>query len=218
MLAIARSFESTGRAVLAISVVLVAQFGLMTTSDFLPTSNFGLMVAVGLLSGQAAELLLLPALLVLKDGPRRAAAPSRRTANVPVDGAGAWAQTELLPRPEAILPEDLGSGETWSPTRQLGMATANQSSEIVLVCHGDTCKALGAETIARRLDDEFANTGSGEPETRALIVKTTCLGCCQRAPVVQVVAGHYCAAQDHADIVRRVREQLLRGHPAGEST
>jgi len=32
VLAIARSFESSGRAVLAISVVLVAQFGLMTTS------------------------------------------------------------------------------------------------------------------------------------------------------------------------------------------
>lgn len=66
--AIARSFESSGRAVLAISVLLVAQFGLLATSDFIPTANFGLMVAAGLLAGQLFELLLLPALLLVKDG------------------------------------------------------------------------------------------------------------------------------------------------------
>lgn len=66
--AIARSFESSGRAVLAISVLLVAQFALLSTSSFIPTANFGLMTAVGLLAGQLFELLLLPALLLLKDG------------------------------------------------------------------------------------------------------------------------------------------------------
>lgn len=66
--AIARSFESSGRAVLAISVLLVAQFGLLANSAFIPTANFGLMTAVGLLAGQVFELLLLPALLLIKDG------------------------------------------------------------------------------------------------------------------------------------------------------
>lgn len=75
--AIARSFESSGRAVLAISVLLVAQFGLLANSAFIPTANFGLMTAVGLLAGQVFELLLLPALLLIKDGrsPRRMASP-----------------------------------------------------------------------------------------------------------------------------------------------
>lgn len=72
--AIARSFESSGRAVLATSVLLVAQFGLLATSDFIPTSNFGLMTAVGLIAGQLFELLLLPALMLLKDGRRGKAA------------------------------------------------------------------------------------------------------------------------------------------------
>ena len=66
--AIARSFESSGRAVLAISVLLVAQFGLLANSAFIPTAHFGLMTAVGLLAGQLFELLLLPALLLIKDG------------------------------------------------------------------------------------------------------------------------------------------------------
>lgn len=74
--AIARSFESSGRAVLAISLLLVAQFGLLATSAFIPTANFGLMTAVGLLAGQVFELLLLPALLLIKDGRRRAAVPA----------------------------------------------------------------------------------------------------------------------------------------------
>lgn len=66
--AIARSFESSGRAVLAVSLLLIAQFGLLSFSGFIPTANFGLMTAVGLFSGQLFELLLLPALLLMKDG------------------------------------------------------------------------------------------------------------------------------------------------------
>lgn len=70
--AIARSFESSGRAVMAVSLLLVVQFGLMTASNFIPTANFGLMTAVGLFSGQLFELLLLPALLLMKDGRKKA--------------------------------------------------------------------------------------------------------------------------------------------------
>lgn len=70
--AIARSFESSGRAVLAVSLLLIAQFGLLSFSGFIPTANFGLMTAVGLFSGQLFELLLLPALLLMKDGRKQA--------------------------------------------------------------------------------------------------------------------------------------------------
>jgi predicted RND superfamily exporter protein len=69
--AIARSFESSGRAVMAVSLLLVVQFGLLIFSDFIPTANFGLMTSVGLFSGQLFELLLLPALLLLKDGRKK---------------------------------------------------------------------------------------------------------------------------------------------------
>lgn len=69
--AIARSFESSGRAVLAVSLLLIAQFGLLSFSNFIPTANFGLMTATGLFSGQLFELLLLPALLLMKDGRKK---------------------------------------------------------------------------------------------------------------------------------------------------
>lgn len=63
--AVLRSFEASGRAVLAIGVILIVQFLLLTASRFQPTVDFGLMSATGLVAGQLFELLLLPALLVL---------------------------------------------------------------------------------------------------------------------------------------------------------
>jgi predicted RND superfamily exporter protein len=65
VLALARSFEASGRAVVAISLLLVSQFLLLTGSDFQPTAHFGMLTATGLLAGQIFELLLLPALIVL---------------------------------------------------------------------------------------------------------------------------------------------------------
>ncbi|MFA5243322.1 MAG: MMPL family transporter [Sulfuricella sp.] len=62
---LARSFEASGRAVVAISILLVAQFMLLVSSSFQPTSHFGLLTSAGLLAGQLLELLLLPALIVL---------------------------------------------------------------------------------------------------------------------------------------------------------
>ncbi|GAA6143123.1 MMPL family transporter [Hydrogenophaga sp. 5NK40-0174] len=62
---IARSIDVAGKAVLATSVLLVAQFMLLTASNFVPSVHFGLLTATGLIAGQVLELVLLPALLVL---------------------------------------------------------------------------------------------------------------------------------------------------------
>lgn len=64
--AIIRSMESSGRAVIAISMVLIAQFILLGASDFRPTAHFGLLCAAGLFAGQIFELLLMPALLGMR--------------------------------------------------------------------------------------------------------------------------------------------------------
>jgi len=51
--AIARSFESTGPAVMGISLLLIAQFGMLAMSNFIPTANFGLMTAIPILLAHA---------------------------------------------------------------------------------------------------------------------------------------------------------------------
>jgi uncharacterized protein len=52
--------------VVAISIILIAQFSLLGLSDFRPTAHFGMLCAVGLFAGQLFELLLMPALLGLR--------------------------------------------------------------------------------------------------------------------------------------------------------
>jgi len=64
--AIIRSVEASGRAVIAISIILIAQFSLLGLSDFRPTAHFGMLCAVGLFAGQVFELLLMPPLLGLR--------------------------------------------------------------------------------------------------------------------------------------------------------
>lgn len=62
---LARSARVTGRAVVATSLLLIAQFLVLVGSDFRPTASFGLLAATGLLAAQVMDLLLLPALIVL---------------------------------------------------------------------------------------------------------------------------------------------------------
>jgi hypothetical protein len=96
--AIARSFDATGRAVMATSAILVGQFLLLAMSDFVPTANFGLMTATGLAAGLAFELLLLPGLLVLAYGKARSsAAPACQSA-----GSVTMPTTGLDPAPDAV--------------------------------------------------------------------------------------------------------------------
>ena len=63
---LSHGMESAGRAVMATAVVLIAQFSLLSLSDFRPTAHFGMLCAVGLFSGEVFELLLMPALLSLR--------------------------------------------------------------------------------------------------------------------------------------------------------
>lgn len=60
-----RTYRQSGRAVVATTLILSAQFLLLVASSFVPTEEFGLLTAVGLVSALAFDLLLLPALLVV---------------------------------------------------------------------------------------------------------------------------------------------------------
>ena len=190
--AIARSFESSGRAVLATSLLLIAQFGLLSTSDFVPTANFGLMTAVGLAAGQAFELLLLPALLLMKDGRRRAgrgAAPAAQTGS---DGHGpAPASVSASAIPNLVVRE-----------------------RRVLVCHGDPCLEAGADEAWERLRAERDRLGLLDTPCRVLLTKSGCLGPCRLAPVMQVFPeGVYYCELDAYSLERIAAEHLQGGRP-----
>ncbi len=212
LLAIARSFESSGRAVLAITVLLVAQFMLLTTSDFIPTANFGLMTAVGLFAGQLAEMLLLPALLVLKDA--RRSTPKARRAAARVDAvATEWAPTEIYHRapagPPAAAPVSQPEFAPPSPAAS-APPQGGAMERRVLVCQGNECMACGAATVWQRLNAEKPRLEEPGLGGRVLLTTTSCLGPCEGAPVVQVYpGGRYFRGPDAVRLVRSVCDHLL---------
>ncbi|RMG31283.1 MAG: RND transporter [Gammaproteobacteria bacterium] len=70
VVALARTYRHAGRAVTTTTLILCAQFFLMTASRFVPTAHFGLLTGVGLLAALVFDLLVLPALLMALHGRR----------------------------------------------------------------------------------------------------------------------------------------------------
>lgn len=198
--AIARSFDASGRAVMATAAILIGQFGLLTASEFVPTSNFGLMTAVALTSGLAFELLLLPALLLLWHGrhlrpPVRPVAARRRTPpGMPRGVRGAVPVAPSSPR--------------------VGQAS---SAPHVLVCYGEDCKDAGAQVLWRHLRREEKRQIAQHPASALRLTKTSCLGQCAFAPVVQVYPEGVIYGPLQGDKLTRVlHEHLRQGEPVAE--
>jgi hypothetical protein len=63
--ALARAYRQVGRAVTTTTLILCAQFMVLTASAFVPTAHFGLLTSVGLLTAWLFDILLLPAILML---------------------------------------------------------------------------------------------------------------------------------------------------------
>ncbi|MDD0853854.1 MMPL family transporter [Halobacteriovorax sp. GB3] len=59
------TIQKTGRAVGATTIILCAQFLILSFSSFVPTKNFGLLTSLGLLVALFADVHLLPAMVVL---------------------------------------------------------------------------------------------------------------------------------------------------------
>lgn len=187
--AIARSFESSGRAVLATSLLLISQFALLSTSSFVPTANFGLMTAVGLASGQLFELLLLPALLLLKDA--RGRRPPAKPAIAPPPNSSGGPLT--LPAPLVAVPRRL------------------------LVCRSGPCNAAGAAGLWKHLSDEHERLNLASTAPALMFTRSSCLGPCKLAPVVQVYPeGVYYCAIDNLTLDRVLDEHLLGGQVVDE--
>ena len=195
VLAIVRSFESSGRAVLAISVLLISQFALLSTSSFVPTANFGLMTAVGLAAGQLFELLLLPALLLLKD--------ARRPASPRADG-------------RARSPAPAAPGAPSDPALTLP-APPQAAARRLLVCRSGPCNAAGAAAMWKHLSDEHERLSLASTAPALLFTRSSCLGPCKMAPVVQVYPeGVYYCAVDTLALDRVLDEHLLSGQVVEE--
>lgn len=81
----------------------------------------------------------------------------------------------------------------------------------VLVCQGGPCNDVGAALVWGRLRNEQARLGLRETASM-MSAKTSCLGPCNLAPVVQVYPeGVYYGGVDEAGIDRIIAEHLVGG-------
>lgn len=69
-IAIGTAYDRAGRAITLTTLILVIQFGILGFSDFTPSRNFGLLVAMGLLAAWILDMLVLPSAILEKDGTR----------------------------------------------------------------------------------------------------------------------------------------------------
>ncbi|GMQ89556.1 MAG: MMPL family transporter [Gammaproteobacteria bacterium] len=63
--ALARTYNQAGRAVVTTTIILSAQFMILISSSFQPTTHFGLLTSIGLWAALVFDLLLLPAIIIL---------------------------------------------------------------------------------------------------------------------------------------------------------
>ena len=206
-LALARSFQNSGRAVLAISVLLTAQFALLATSDFIPTANFGLMTAVGLLAGQAAELLLLPALLVLRDGrkPRVQRSPAGHQRALP-SGMRMPAPSETLWPPAEQPSSGLEAPQEVAPTPP---SPTVAPTGLVLVCRGEVCRAKGSETVWEQCRDAYVMAKATGRPLQAVPVESPCLRRCEHAPVVLLANDPSAMDADDVDVLATLAKAAM---------
>lgn len=239
--AIVRSYDAAGRAVLATSAVLIAQFGLLATSSFVPTANFGLMTATGLLTGLVFELLILPPLLLAvfhRGGRGRVAArpaagagdahadtiaDSTATAFAPTEFAPEWAPTQWQPRADAD--RDASASAPSAPAAMLAPAAALPPAPAtaplaarVLICTGARCREAGGRVVLRHLQEEQRRTaGDLEGADSWHLTRTSCLGPCRHAPVMQIYpAGTVYGALDRERVDHIVASHLVAGQPVME--
>lgn len=77
--AILRTTSHAGRAVMTTTIILAAQFMILLTSAFIPTSNFGMLTSIGLIAALLFDLLVLPAILILLYKNKQLAKPAEAT-------------------------------------------------------------------------------------------------------------------------------------------
>lgn len=64
--ALMETYQESGKAVIITSLILSAQFCVLIFSNFIPLRNFGLLTTIGIITALVFDLVLLPALLILK--------------------------------------------------------------------------------------------------------------------------------------------------------
>ncbi|MDP1841229.1 MAG: (2Fe-2S) ferredoxin domain-containing protein [Reyranella sp.] len=129
-----------------------------------------------------------------------------------------WPEIRIAPFPDRDLLDGLGRAADTEPVVLSTEAGAAEGSVVpaqkrrVLVCLGAPCIRAGAETVWGHLRNEQKRLGLRTAGEGTMSARTSCLGPCNLAPVVQVwPEGTLYGGIDEAGIDRIVEHHLQKG-------
>lgn len=130
-----------------------------------------------------------------------------------------WPEIRIAPFPDRDLLDGLGRAADTGPVLLDPAAVATAEGSIVpaqmrrvLVCLGAPCIRAGAETVWGHLRNEQKRLGLRTAGEGTMSARTSCLGPCNLAPVVQVwPEGTLYGGIDEAGVDRVVEHHLLKG-------
>jgi (2Fe-2S) ferredoxin len=106
---------------------------------------------------------------------------------------------------------DLTGGSAAAATDEKPAQTPAPVPRRVLACHGNDCKRAGATSVWRQLREKQQGWRAAETGSVLQLTKTSCLGPCRFAPVVQVFPeGTYYGLLDGPAL-----DKVVEGHLAG---
>lgn len=180
-------------------------------------------VVLGLLNEPIAEILFVPLLLPME--PAFAAWLTRTLQRWRAEHPGPWPVLRIgagLSQGSAIadlLSEQIDAARDAVPVSQPQKANLAGSlvpalKRRVLVCQGGPCMAAGADMIWGHLRNEQARLGLREAGEGTMSAKTSCLGPCNLAPVLQVwPEGTIYGGVDEAGVDAIIAAHLQSGEP-----
>ncbi len=133
--------------------------------------------------------------------------------------------TLCMPPGDTLAADALVHGLLQSPAIPIGApATASPAGSVippqkrrVLVCQGGPCNHAGAAMVWGHLRNEQKRLDLRQAGDGMMSARTSCLGPCHLAPVVQVFPeGTWYGGVDEAGIDRIIESHLLRGEPVAE--
>ncbi|MDP3318926.1 MAG: (2Fe-2S) ferredoxin domain-containing protein [Bosea sp. (in: a-proteobacteria)] len=178
-------------------------------------------VVLGLLGEPVSEILFVPLLLPME--PSFAAWLTRTLQRWRAEHPGPWPVLRIgagLSQGSAVadvLSEQIHAAGVAAPVAHLQKATQAGSlvppqKRRVLVCQGGPCMAAGADVIWGHLRNEQARQNLREAGEGTMSAKTSCLGPCNLAPVIQVwPEGTVYGGVDEAGVDAIIAEHLLEG-------
>jgi len=185
-----------------------------------------------------AEIVLLPLLLPMEPGLalslQRVIKRWRRERGNHSDGdsdsdsKSAWPVVRIAPAPagvaaiDSLLDEMVQQGQAATPADGMRVpdaegATVPAQRHRVLVCAGGPCTDAGAALVWGHLRNIQKARSLRTEGPGVMTCKTTCLGPCGLAPVMQVWPdGSWYGGVDEAAVERIVEQHLLGGEPVAE--